>query len=40
MVLVQGNNESGEHVIYYLSHNLLDIETRYAHVEKLVLASI
>ena len=37
MVLVQDDDEGHEHVIYYLSHNLLDTETRYAHVEKLAL---
>lgn len=40
MVLVQDDDESNEHVIYYLSQNLLDIETHYAHVEKLALASV
>jgi len=34
MVLVQDNNEGNKHVIYYLSRNLLDTETCYAHVEK------
>eukprot|EP00253_Pinus_taeda_P032415 PITA_32415 len=40
MVLVQDNNEGNEHVIYYLSENLLDTETHYAHVEKLALDAI
>jgi len=40
MVLVQDDDEGNKHVIYYLSHNLLDTETRYAHVEKLALATI
>ena len=36
MVLVQED----EHVIYYLSRNLIDAEIRYSHVEKLALATI
>jgi len=40
MVLVQNDDDDTEHVIYYLSRNLLDTETRYAYVEKLVLAII
>jgi hypothetical protein len=40
MVLVQDDDEGNEHVIYYLSRNLLDTETRYAHVEKLALAAV
>ena len=40
MVLVQDNDDGNEHVIYYLSLNLLDLETRYAHVDKLVLAAV
>lgn len=40
MVLVQDDDEGAEHVIYYLSRNLLDTETRYAHVKKLALAVI
>lgn len=40
MVLVQYDDEGNEHVIYYLSRNLLDTETRYAHVEKLALATV
>jgi len=35
MVLVQGDNKGNENVIYYLSRNLIDTETCYAHVEKL-----
>lgn len=38
IVLVQDNDEGNEHAIYYLSRNLLDTETHYAHVEKLGLA--
>eukprot|EP00253_Pinus_taeda_P030032 PITA_30032 len=40
MVLVQDDNDGIEHIIYYLSHNLLDTETRYAYVEKLALAVV
>eukprot|EP00253_Pinus_taeda_P016333 PITA_16333 len=40
MVLVQDDDEGNEHVIYYLSHNILDIETCYTHVEKLALAVV
>lgn len=40
MVLVQDDDDETEHVIYYLSHNLLDTESRYAYVEKLALAAI
>ena len=36
MVLVQEDEELQEHVIYYLSQNLIDAEIRYSHVEKLV----
>eukprot|EP00253_Pinus_taeda_P031965 PITA_31965 len=35
MILVQDDYEGNKHVIYYLSHNLLDTKTHYAHVEKL-----
>ena len=38
MVSVQDDDEGNEHVIYYLSHNLLD--TKNAHVEKLALAAV
>ena len=40
MVLVQYDDDGNENVIYYLSHNLLDPETHYAHVEKLELAIV
>ncbi|WP_369124366.1 RNase H-like domain-containing protein, partial [Actinobacillus pleuropneumoniae] len=40
MVLVQYDDEGSEHVIYYLSRNLLNTETRYAHVEKLALVVV
>ena len=40
MVLVQEDEELQEHVIYYLSWNLIDIEIRYSHVEKLALATV
>lgn len=37
MVLVQTDDDCTEHVIYYLSRNLLDTETQYAYVKKLAL---
>eukprot|EP00253_Pinus_taeda_P011565 PITA_11565 len=37
MVLVQDDDDGTEHVIYYLSRNLFDTESRYAYVEKLAL---
>ena len=40
MVLVQEDEELQEHVIYYLSRNLIDAEIRYSHVEKLALAIV
>lgn len=40
MVLVQDDDEGNEHVIYYLSRNLLNIETCYSHVEKLDLVVV
>ena len=40
MVLVQEDEELHEHVIYYLSWNLIDAEIRYSHVEKLALATV
>ena len=40
MVLVQEDEELQEHVIYYLSRNLIDAELRYSHVEKLSLATV
>ena len=40
MVLVQEDEELHEHVIYYLSWNLIDVELRYTHVEKLALANV
>ena len=40
MVLVQEDEELQEHVIYYLSWNLIDVEIHYAHVEKLSLATV
>ena len=41
MVMVQDDDDDGdENVIYYLSRNLLDTETHYAHVEKLALAVV
>ena len=40
MVLVQDDDDGNEHVVYYLSRNLLDTETCYSHVEKLALAAV
>ena len=40
MVLVQEDEELQEHVIYYLSQNLIDVEIHYSHVEKLALATV
>jgi len=40
MVLVQDDDDGTEHVIYYLSRNLLDTKSRYAYVEKLALAAV
>ena len=40
MVLVQDDDDGNEHVIYYLSRNLLDPEKCYAHVNKLPLAAV
>ena len=40
MVLVQEDEELHEHVIYYLSRNLIDAELRYSHVEKIALSTI
>ena len=40
MVLVQEDEELQEHVIYYLSWNLIDVEIHYSHVEKLALATV
>ena len=40
MVLVQDDDDGKKHVIYYLSHNLLNPEMHYAHVENLALAAV
>ena len=40
MVLVQEDDELREHVIYYLSRNLVGPELNYSHVEKLALGVI
>lgn len=40
MVLVQDDDDGDEHVIYYLSCNLIDTETQYAQVKKLALAAV
>ena len=39
MVLVQTDVVHLEHVIYYLSHGLVGIESKYPYVEKLALAA-
>ena len=40
MVLVQVDEALHEHVIYYLSRNLIDVENHCSHVEKLALAIV
>ena len=40
IVLVQEDEELHEHVIYYLSRNLIDSEIHYTHVEKIALATV
>ena len=40
MVLVQEDEELQEHVIYYLSWNLIDAEIHYSHVENIALATV
>ena len=40
MVLVQEDEELHEHVIYYLSRNVIDAEICYSHLEKLALATV
>ena len=40
MVLVQEDEDLHDHVIYYLSQNLIDAKICYSHVEKLVLDTI
>ena len=40
MVSIQDDDDGDEHVIYYLSCNILNIETHYAHVEKLALVVV
>ena len=40
MVLVQEDEELQEHVIYYISQNIIDAEIRYSYVEKLALATV
>jgi len=40
MALVQEDDEFREHVIYYLSRNLVGSELNYSHVEKLALVVI
>ena len=40
MVLVQENPDGQEHMIYYASKNLMNSETQYSRMEKLVLAMV
>jgi hypothetical protein len=40
MVLVQEDDDLSEYVIYYLSRNLVGLELKYSHVEKLALATV
>ena len=40
MVLVQEDEEIHEHVIYFLSRNLIDVDLHYTHDDKLSLATI
>ena len=40
MVLVQEDEKIHEHVRYYLSRNLIDVELRYTHVKKPALATV
>ena len=40
MVLVHIDENDQEHVIYYVSKSLLDLETHYSHVEKLTVAMV
>ena len=40
MVLVQEDEALQEHVIYYMSQNLIDTEIHYSHVENLALAIV
>ena len=40
MVFVQEDEELHEHVIYYLSWNIIDAKLYYNHVEKLALATV
>jgi hypothetical protein len=40
MVLVQEDDELHEHIIYYLSRNLVGPELKYSHVEKLALVVV
>ena len=40
MVLFQVDDDGHEHVVYYLSKSLFDVETWYSHIEKLALAAV
>jgi hypothetical protein len=40
MVIVQEDDELHEHIVYYISQNLVGPKLKYSHVEKLALASV
>lgn len=40
MLLVQTDDDQNEHIIYYLSKELIGVEIRYAYIEKLALAVV
>jgi hypothetical protein len=40
MVLVQEDDQLHEHVIYYLSRNLVGLELKYSHIEKIALVVV
>ena len=40
MLLVQEDESTNKHVIYYLSQNLNPTQIKYSHVEKLALAAV
>lgn len=40
VLVVQDDDDGDEHMIYYLSWNIFDTETRYAHVKKLDLGVV
>ena len=40
MVLVQTDDDQNEHIIYYLSKELVGVELHYTYIEKLALATV